>query len=79
MSLQICPRFHPAPFTKLLTFFRKEPFTVSAYYTDQVPHPDNLIGELILLTCDNLIYKTWFLHTGHWPQPQKKNLISIIK
>ncbi|XP_013134636.1 PREDICTED: heat shock 70 kDa protein 4, partial [Papilio polytes] len=42
---QVFPAFHAAPFSKMLTFYRKEPFSVSAYYSDQVPYPDNFIGQ----------------------------------
>lgn len=44
---QVFPAFHAAPFSKMLTFYRKEPFSVSAYYADQVPYPDNFIGKLL--------------------------------
>lgn len=44
---QVFPAFHAAPFSKMLTFYRKEPFSVSAYYSDQVPYPDTFIGMFI--------------------------------
>ncbi|CAG9791940.1 unnamed protein product [Diatraea saccharalis] len=44
-DMEVFPAFHPAPFSKMLTFYRKEPFTVSAYYSDQVPYPDTFIGQ----------------------------------
>lgn len=44
-DMEVFPTFHAAPFSKMLTFYRKEPFTVSAYYSDQVPYPDNFIGK----------------------------------
>ncbi|XP_059060125.1 97 kDa heat shock protein isoform X3 [Achroia grisella] len=44
-DMEVFPAFHPAPFSKMLTFYRKEPFTVSAYYSDQVPFPDSFIGQ----------------------------------
>ncbi|XP_034825268.1 97 kDa heat shock protein isoform X1 [Maniola hyperantus] len=44
-DMEVFPAFHPAPFSKMLTFYRKEPFSVSAYYTDQIPYPDNFIGQ----------------------------------
>ncbi|XP_041973071.1 heat shock 70 kDa protein 4 isoform X2 [Aricia agestis] len=44
-DMEVFPAFHAAPFSKMLTFYRKEPFTVSAYYSDQIPYPDNFIGQ----------------------------------
>ncbi|KAL4703379.1 hypothetical protein ACJJTC_011168 [Scirpophaga incertulas] len=42
-DMEVFPAFHAAPFSKMLTFYRKEPFTVSAYYSDQVSVPDTFI------------------------------------
>ncbi|XP_046978321.1 97 kDa heat shock protein isoform X3 [Vanessa cardui] len=44
-DMEVFPAFHAAPFSKMLTFYRKEPFSVSAYYSDQVPYPDSFIGQ----------------------------------
>ncbi|CAH2063339.1 unnamed protein product, partial [Iphiclides podalirius] len=44
-DMEVFPAFHTAPFSKMLTFYRKEPFSVSAYYSDQVPYPDSFIGQ----------------------------------
>ncbi|XP_049865586.1 heat shock 70 kDa protein 4 isoform X2 [Pectinophora gossypiella] len=44
-DMEVFPAFHAAPFSKMLTFYRKEPFSVSAYYADPVPYPDSLIGQ----------------------------------
>lgn len=44
-DMEVFPAFHAAPFSKMLTFYRKEPFSVSAYYSDQVPYPDTFIGQ----------------------------------
>lgn len=44
-DLEVFPAFHQAPFSKMLTFYRKEPFSVRAYYTDPVPYPDSFIGQ----------------------------------
>lgn len=45
-SLEVFPRFHQIPFSKMLTFYRKEPFQLEARYTSPeiVPHKDSLIG-----------------------------------
>ncbi|CAK1551751.1 unnamed protein product [Leptosia nina] len=44
-DMEVFPPFHAAPFSKMLTFYRREPFSVSAYYSDQVPYPDTFIGQ----------------------------------
>ncbi|XP_013185652.1 97 kDa heat shock protein isoform X3 [Amyelois transitella] len=44
-DMEVFPAFHAAPFTKMLTFYRKEPFSVSAYYSGQIPFPDTFIGQ----------------------------------
>ncbi|KAJ0179301.1 hypothetical protein K1T71_005013 [Dendrolimus kikuchii] len=44
-DMEVFPAFHAAPFSKMLTFYRKEPFSVSAYYSNQVPYPDSFIGQ----------------------------------
>ncbi|XP_039745740.1 97 kDa heat shock protein isoform X2 [Pararge aegeria] len=44
-DMEVFSPFHAAPFSKMLTFYRKEPFSVRAYYTDQVPYTDNFIGQ----------------------------------
>jgi heat shock protein 4 len=44
-DMEICGRFHQIPFSKMLTFYRKEPFILEARYcgNDTYP-PDNVIG-----------------------------------
>ncbi|XP_005102694.1 heat shock 70 kDa protein 4 [Aplysia californica] len=46
-SLEVFSRFHAAPFSKMLTFYRKEPFTLSASYSNasDIPFPSTDIGE----------------------------------
>lgn len=46
-EMEIFPTNHPVPSTKLLTFYRKEPFSVSAYYNAPIPYPDSYIGQLL--------------------------------
>lgn len=38
---------HPAPFSKVITFHKKEPFELEAFYTNlhEVPYPDPRIGK----------------------------------
>ena len=41
----VFPRFHAVPFSKILTFFRRDNFTVSAAYDGNVPVMDPHIGN----------------------------------
>lgn len=44
---EVFSRNHPAPFSKVITFPKKEPFELEAVYTHshEVPYPDPRIGE----------------------------------
>lgn len=44
---EVFPKNHPAPFSKVLTFYRREPFTLEAYYSNpkELPYPDPTIGQ----------------------------------
>ncbi|KAI5620271.1 heat shock protein 4a [Silurus asotus] len=44
---EVFPKNHPAPFSKVLTFFRKESFSLKAYYNNpkELPYPDPTIGQ----------------------------------
>ena len=44
---EVFSKNHAAPFSKVLTFYRKEPFTLEAYYScpQGLPYPDPAIGE----------------------------------
>jgi len=46
-SLEVFTRFHPTPFSKMLTFYRKEPFNLSAAYSSpkDIPFPNTDIGS----------------------------------
>lgn len=43
---EVFPKNHPAPFSKVLTFFRKEPFALEAYYNNpkELPYPSTSLG-----------------------------------
>uniref|UniRef100_A0A1A8I6V9 Heat shock protein 4b n=1 Tax=Nothobranchius kuhntae TaxID=321403 RepID=A0A1A8I6V9_NOTKU len=47
---EVFPKNHPAPFSKVLTFYRKEPFTLEAYYSNpsELPYPDPTIGQFVI-------------------------------
>ncbi|KAG8439214.1 hypothetical protein GDO86_005439 [Hymenochirus boettgeri] len=44
---EVFPKNHAAPFSKVLTFYRKEPFSLDAYYSDpkELPYPDPSLGQ----------------------------------
>jgi heat shock protein 4 len=43
---EVFPKNQAAPFSKVLTFYRKEAFPLEAYYSDPkgLPHPNATIG-----------------------------------
>lgn len=44
---EVFPKNHAAPFSKVLTFYRREPFSLEAYYNNlkEMPYPDPTIGQ----------------------------------
>ncbi|XP_071088579.1 heat shock 70 kDa protein 4-like [Haliotis cracherodii] len=49
-SLEVFPQNHAAPFSKMLTFYRKEPFSLFAKYTypNNIPYPKPEIGTFLI-------------------------------
>uniref|UniRef100_A0A3Q3R3Z8 Heat shock protein 4a n=1 Tax=Monopterus albus TaxID=43700 RepID=A0A3Q3R3Z8_MONAL len=47
---EVFPKNHAAPFSKVLTFYRKEPFTLEAYYSNpkELPYPNTTIGQFLI-------------------------------
>uniref|UniRef100_A0A8D0H957 Heat shock 70 kDa protein 4 n=1 Tax=Sphenodon punctatus TaxID=8508 RepID=A0A8D0H957_SPHPU len=47
---EVFPKNHAAPFSKVLTFYRKEPFTLEAYYSypKELPYPDPAIAHFLV-------------------------------
>ncbi|XP_072480680.1 heat shock 70 kDa protein 4L isoform X2 [Notamacropus eugenii] len=47
---EVFSKNHPAPFSKVITFHKKEPFELEAYYTHphEVPYPDPRIGNFTI-------------------------------
>ncbi|KAF4104635.1 heat shock 70 kDa protein 4b [Onychostoma macrolepis] len=47
---EVFPKNHAAPFSKVLTFYRSEPFSLEAYYNcpKELPYPDPIIGQYII-------------------------------
>ncbi|XP_067644765.1 heat shock 70 kDa protein 4 isoform X2 [Eurosta solidaginis] len=44
-EIEVFPAFHPAPFSRLLTLNRKEPFAMTVQYAQPIPFPDPVIGK----------------------------------
>uniref|UniRef100_A0A8C1TSD7 Heat shock protein 4b n=1 Tax=Cyprinus carpio TaxID=7962 RepID=A0A8C1TSD7_CYPCA len=46
----VFPKNHASPFSKVLTFYRREPFSLEAYYScpKELPYPDPTIGQYII-------------------------------
>ena len=46
-ELEVFSQVHQVPFSKMLTFYRREPFTLEAkYHSTDIPHPQTCIGKL---------------------------------
>uniref|UniRef100_A0A8D3E974 Heat shock protein 4b n=1 Tax=Scophthalmus maximus TaxID=52904 RepID=A0A8D3E974_SCOMX len=47
---EVFPKSHAAPFSKVLTFYRREPFSLEAYYNcpNELPYPDPTIGQFLV-------------------------------
>uniref|UniRef100_A0A8C1BSB3 Heat shock protein 4b n=1 Tax=Cyprinus carpio carpio TaxID=630221 RepID=A0A8C1BSB3_CYPCA len=47
---EVFPKNHAAPFSKVLTFYRREPFSLEAYYNcpKELPYPDPIIGQYVI-------------------------------
>ncbi|XP_017559294.1 heat shock 70 kDa protein 4b [Pygocentrus nattereri] len=47
---EVFPKNHAAPFSKVLTFYRKEPFSLEAYYNNpkELLYPDPTIGQYMI-------------------------------
>lgn len=39
---------HAVPFSKMLTFYRQEPFSIRAKYTGVIPYPERDIGKFYI-------------------------------
>ncbi|KAJ8911458.1 hypothetical protein NQ315_013562, partial [Exocentrus adspersus] len=43
-EIEVFPKNHAIPFSKMLTFYRQEPFSIRAKYVGNIPYPDREIG-----------------------------------
>lgn len=44
-EMEAFAKFSAYPQSKMLTFYKKEPFELEAYYNDELPHPNKFIGR----------------------------------
>lgn len=44
-EIEVFPAFHPAPFSRLLTLNRRDPFAMTVQYAQHIPYPDPIIGR----------------------------------
>ncbi|XP_075214215.1 heat shock protein 70Cb isoform X2 [Lycorma delicatula] len=47
-EMEVFTKHHLVPFSKMLTFYRKEPFSIKAFYSGPIPYPDNYIGQFVV-------------------------------
>jgi heat shock protein len=47
-NMEVFPAYHAAPFSRLLTMYRRESFAVKLYYSDPSPCLDPFIGEMYI-------------------------------
>lgn len=48
-QMEVFSAFHAAPFTRLLTLFRREPFNIKISYADPSVFPDPIIGKFLVV------------------------------
>ena len=65
--IEVFPQFHPIPSSKMLTFYRKEPFTLSAVYTKPalIPFPKPEIGQWHFLFLQSAKQAWHSIHLQH--------------
>lgn len=44
-EIEVFPINHAVPFSKMLTFYRQEQFSIKAAYCGDIPYPDRNIGK----------------------------------
>ncbi|XP_046395458.1 heat shock 70 kDa protein 4 isoform X1 [Ischnura elegans] len=47
-EMEVFSSNHAVPYTKMLTFYRNEPFSLKALYKGNIPYPDHYIGEYVI-------------------------------
>lgn len=47
-DMEVFPRNHQVPFSKMLTFYRKDPFMLQGQYSRPAPCPDPIIGHFTI-------------------------------
>uniref|UniRef100_A0A1B0DCH9 Uncharacterized protein n=1 Tax=Phlebotomus papatasi TaxID=29031 RepID=A0A1B0DCH9_PHLPP len=46
--MEVFPALHAAPFSRMLTLYRRDPFAMEIFYGDVVPYPDPHIGRWVI-------------------------------
>lgn len=69
---EVFSKNHPAPFSKVITFHKKEPFELEAFYTNlhEVPYPDPRIGKTTKKFLKFLTFNKqyiWWVSLWHFP------------
>jgi heat shock protein 110kDa len=66
-DMEVFSKNHAAPFSRLLTMPRREPFTLTLYYADPSPSVDPWIGEFKQHSLNQIISKLYeFYFLGDW-------------
>lgn len=69
-EMEVFPANHPTPFSKLLTFYRREPFAIRASYSENVPYPVPEIGKylfplIFIWEVDSAVYDVKLEYRGY--------------
>lgn len=64
-EIEVFPSNHAVPFSKMLTFYRREPFSIKGFYTGSIPYTDQNIGKYQLLIRVNFLLKI-VCFSGTW-------------
>ena len=73
-EMEVFPRFHAVPFSKMLTFFKSEAFVVTGEYAGDVPFPSKHIGDFEICKLFRPIF-----HLLHYSPPQVPRTIDHFK
>jgi hypothetical protein len=64
--MEVFSQNHAVPFSKMLTFFRKEPFSMKAFYAGNIPYPDLYIGKYcVILDLLTSAHCAWIPHSKY--------------
>ena len=63
-EMEVFARNHPVPFTKMLTFFRREAFDVEASYMGDIPSNNRSIGKLLAVNEADILFSFALMKLG---------------